>query len=172
MNGGLVRLAKFVRDLLGQPEFTVVRLGRANQEREDFTALQIVIDAISPAETISQATEYDGDAEVMTYALQYQLATTINFYGDGAYNELQRFAMLRRSENGLSLQKSLGLEVYTPRGFTDLKFLTGEQYSERFELNCTIVYTETVTENILRIDTASGTIQTERGVNTWQTLAT
>lgn len=149
-----VLLAMLVRDLLNQPEGEVVILGRDNMDRENFTALQIVIDSLSPALRLNSSQKYDGDAEEMTYSQTWRQQFTINFYGDGAWSELLKFSLLLKSQKAYELQRDSGVDVLLTSSATDVKLLTGEQYSERYEVECNVMFTAAIAEEVLRIDTA------------------
>lgn len=149
-----IQLARYVRDLLQQPENTVVVLGRENVSEDDLTALRIAIDTIGVGKRMNAAQKYDGDAEEMTHAQQWQQPCTVNFYGDDAYQEATKFMLISNGQRGLELQQSLGVAVYLTSGLTDVKRLTGEKFSSRFELMLNVQYTESAVEDVLRIDEA------------------
>ena len=165
------RLAIFVRDLLQQPEGTVVVIGRHNMRRDDFTALQIVIDKIAPEELTSQSKAFDGDAETMAINSYFNGECIINFYGDGARFEAVKFIGLLATQASYELQRDQALGVYNMTGLTDVKLLAGSQYTERLELAFNVRYSESLVIDTLRIDTANGTILTDNpiGTETWQT---
>lgn len=152
MNGGLVLLGRFVRDLLGMPEGSVVQLGRKNFRRDDFTGLQIVIDSISPFEMVGTSEKYE--SEVITYTQAWRGPCIINFYGDAAYSEAVKFSALIQSQAGYELQRDLGVSVYEVGTISDLRFITGEQYSERYEIELNIRFTTSENVSTLRIDEA------------------
>lgn len=154
MNPATLGLARFVRDLLEQPEFTVVQIGRNNFRRDDFTALQIIIDSLGPADRLNTSQKYDGVTEIMQFAQQYSAPCTINFYGDAGYDQASRFALLVQSQRGYELQLEHGIAVFSVGTITDLKWLTGEQYSARYEIALNVQYTVDASVETLRIDTA------------------
>lgn len=147
-------LAMFVRDLLNQPEGDVVILGRMNTKRDDFTALQITIDSLGPDKPIARGQKYDGNTEVMNHNATRMQTCTIRFYGDAAYEQLNKFNLLSASEQALGIKRSLGITVYLSKGVTDIKLLAGSQYSNEFELTADVMYNESVDIETLRIDTA------------------
>jgi len=154
MNPGIIGLAKFVRDLLTQPEGQVVIVGRHNVRREDFTGLQIVIDAVSAGSRLNSSESYDGDAEVATYSQQWMQPCTVNFYGNEGYDQAQLFTLLAQSQKGYEIQRDSGVAVYDVSTITDVKMLTGDQFSARYELSCNVQYTIKTGVSTLRIDTA------------------
>lgn len=151
-------LAIYVRDLLQQPEGEVVVLGRANIDQDDLTSLRIAIDANGIATPMNINEQYDGDAEEMTHAQQWHQSCVINFYGDGAWQEAQKLILLNRSQTAYELQRDSGLSVFLASSITDVKLLTGENFSNRFEMAVNVQYTLSVTETVLRIDEAQFTI--------------
>ncbi len=167
------RLAIYVRDLLQQPEGSVVQVGRDNMKRDDFNALQIVIDQISPAVLESSSNSYDSDTEEQSFYSTFKTPMTIDFFGDIGYTEAVKFTALKNSQRGYELQRDSGLTVYNVGQITDVKLLAGSEYSGRFQIELHIKYTETTTIETLCINSASGTILTEDGeITTWQASTT
>lgn len=152
------KLAMYVRDLLQQPENTVVVLGRTNINQSDLTSLRIAIDTMGAARRLNVAEKYDGDLEEMTHAQQWVQPCVINFYGDLAWQEVSKFCLLSRSQTGYELQRDSGLAVFLASSITDVKLLTGENFSNRFEIAVNVQFTESITESVLRIDEAQFTI--------------
>lgn len=161
MNPATLGLARFVRDLLGQPEFTVVQIGRNNFRRDDYDALQIIIDNLGPAVRLNSSEKYDGDAEIMTYAQQWRAPCTVDFYGDEAYDQAQKFILTCQSQAGYELQLQHGVTIYEASQITDVKWLTGEQYSARYQVSLQVQYTISADVETLRIDEAQTDIITD-----------
>lgn len=164
MNPATIGLARFTRDLLAQPEFTVIQIGRNNFRRDDFSSLQIIIDSLGPAVRMNTSEKYDGETELINYAQQYRAPCTVNFYGDDAYTQASKFALLTQSQAGYELQLEHGIAVFSVGSITDLKWLTGEQYSARYEIALQVQYTINASVSALRIDTAQTDIITNEGV--------
>lgn len=154
MISGLKLLGLFVRDLLVQPEGSVVQVGRNNFRRDDFTALQVVVDTLGASNLLASSEKFDGELESMAYTQSWSMPCIINFYGDGAAAEAIKFSNIIQSQAGYELQRDLGLTVYDVGTITDVKLLTGEQYSERIELALNIRFTTTTNIDTLRIDEA------------------
>ena len=153
MNESLRLTALFVRDLLVYGE-QLIRIGRQNYDITDFTIGYIGVDSIGPARRLASGEKYDGTLEVMQYQQQWIAPVTVSFYGDEAWSTAANFALLIQSQKSLELQESLGLGVYQASGLTDVKMLTGQQYSERQELTLNVRYATTANVDTLRIDTA------------------
>lgn len=153
MNTGAKKLLIFTRDLLSQPEGTVVIIGRENMKRNNFTDLQIVIDNIDVSTPIGFSTYYDGESEKMFYYAKISAPATINFYGDGAYQEAMKFSLLWGSQIGYQLGLNNMVEINQVSGILDLKQLTGDQYSERLQLSLIIKFNEQIDQPTLRVDT-------------------
>lgn len=154
MNGASVLLAKYTRDLLQQPEQTVVILGRRNVPRGDASDLQIVIDQLAPATPITDTQSYDGEAEIMTVTQLWRSVMTVDFYGDEGYDQAIKFITLNRHQTGLELKQALGIDLHNVGQLQDLKLLQGEQYSERYQIEVTMIYNISNDISTLRIDTA------------------
>lgn len=155
------RLAMLIRDLLVQPEGEVVVIGRLNISRNDFKALQIAVDALAPDRPIARGSKYDGDAEVMNYNSTREQLCTIRFYGDAAYGQASKFNLLLASEQALGLKRALGITVWLAKGITNIKLLTGSQYSNEFEVTLNVEFTESIDISTLRIDEYQGTVITD-----------
>ena len=153
-----LKTALVVRDLLQQPEGSVVIIGRDNLRRDDFNALQIAIDSLAPATRVAEGQSFDGDSELMTIGQRYRAPVTINFYGDQAYSEAERFMLLLQSQAGYDAQQLHSVTMYAVGSITDVKLLTGEQYSQRFELTLNVFYNVSADVPTLRIDEAQTTI--------------
>ena len=165
MNPGILGLALFVRDLLVQPEGSVVQIGRDNFRREDFTALQIVIDSLSLAQRLGTNEIFDEDNEVISIDQAWALPCTINFYGDGGYAQAEKLSLLVRSQIGYELQRDSGVTIREVQSITDVKLLTGEQYSERYEVAVNVRYVTAIDIPTLRIDTLEWTVITDAGAS-------
>lgn len=150
-------LAVYVRDLLQQPEGDVVVLGQHNVDQSDLTSLRIAIDTMGNAKRLNVSRSYDGDAEEDKHAQQWLQPCVINFYGDDAWSEASKFSLISNGQRGYELQRDSGVSVFTASSITDVKLLTGENFSNRFELAVNVQFTESATESVLRIDEAQFT---------------
>lgn len=154
MNTAKRLLALYVRDLLVQPEGSVVIVGRENVRREDYKALQIVIDSLVPATSLSRSNKYDGEAELMRYSQHWSASCTVDFYGDAAQSEATKFSLLSQSERALDVQATHAVTVLNAGGLIDVKLLTGSRYSSQLQLSVVVQYTESIQVPTLRIDEA------------------
>lgn len=161
MKNAAVLLAIFVRDLLVQPEGSVIVLGRVNMRRDDYKTLQIVIDDVVALGRISSSETYDPTTENMQYNQQLTSSATVDFYGDGAYDESVKFVTTIASQRGSELQRDSFIDVLQQSAITDLKMLAGDEYSERFQVAVNIVYNIAYNESILRIDTTDFSVITD-----------
>lgn len=152
MKPQLVDMAYFVMGLLEHPE-SLIKIGRHNQMLEDTDENYIVVDELSSV-NLGSSKEYDGDNEVMAYSGRSLGRVTLNFYGDEAYSNASRFRLLKQSQRSYELQKSIGIAVFQPSQITDLRFIGGTQQSNRFEVEVTVQYTESVSVDTLSIETA------------------
>ena len=153
MNTAVKKLAMFARDLLDLEEGTEIFAGRKGFRRDDFTSNQVVVDSLGMARRLDRSSKFDGVHETTAYAQKWEAPCTINFYGDGAFELAEQFSLLIATETGWDLARSIGISVYEASGLIDVKMLTGEQYSERFQLLLNVQYTSTVTVATGRIDT-------------------
>ena len=153
MNEALRQTAIFIRDLLDYDE-QLIRIGRIDHDIEDFTTAYIGVDVLGQSMRLSSGKGYDGETEVMTYAQNWRAPVTVTFYGDGAWDRANKFALLTSSQKGFELQQAQGIGVLLASGITDVKILAGQQYGERQELTLNVLYSVSVDIDTLRIDTA------------------
>lgn len=146
-----IKMALFVRDLL-QVDETVIKLGRKNLE-QDFKKLQIVVDILGAQQVVTNSHKYNSNDEIMNYSNTQQATATINFYGNGAYAKANEFVNLCKSQRAKDLKYALKLRVGNPTSITNVKQLTGTQYSEQYEVEVSITHSEAVNVSTLRIDT-------------------
>lgn len=163
MNESLRLTALFVRDLLLHPE-SQIKIGRLGEDITDFTTDYIGVDSLGGATRMASGKSYDGTAEQMTYAQQWQAPITLSFYGDNAWANATRFSVLIDSQKSLELQQQLGIGVFQASQLTDVKILTGEQYGNRYELALNVQFSLQAIVDTLRIDTARLELLTETGV--------
>lgn len=145
------RLARVVRDLLEYDE-SIVILGRNNINYEDFGELLIVIDTLTST-AVGNTPSYDGESEVHNYSSLYASPCTINVYGNNASGIADRLVQLIQSEKCKDLQYQHQITVYNATSITDLGFLAGSQYNERYEIALNAQLTKSVDVETLRIDT-------------------
>tara|TARA_Y100000310_G_scaffold195657_1_gene195631 strand:- start:980 stop:1483 length:504 start_codon:yes stop_codon:yes gene_type:complete len=154
-----VQLAIYVRDLLTYDE-QLIKIGRTNFERKDFEINFIVVDEIdSQPQFITN--NHDGDAEEMTTTTIMQGAFTLDFFGVDARTNAITFIGMNLSQLGYELQRDMGLAVMNATNMTDLKYLTGTQYGNRYQLQFQMRYNETLTRDVLNIETAQIEVHTE-----------
>lgn len=160
MNAGVKMLAIFVRDLLNYDE-QLIRIGRENFKRADFSQPYIVVDNLGPQIRLSKFDDFDGVAEVQTLGIKWRSPCTLNFYGADAYDRASQFTLMMASQDALELQRAQSVTVYQVSSMTDVKVLTGQQYGENIELQLNIEYNQTIDLAVKRIDTAQVDIISE-----------
>jgi stage V sporulation protein SpoVS len=154
VNNATRLLALYTRDLLELAEGSVVIMGRVNIERGDTDALQISVDQLATSTPLTDSERYDGAAEIMHVDQTWSSVMTIDFMGADAYNQVIRFVTLNRHQKGHELKESLGIDLQIVSGITDLKILQGEQYSERYQIEVTMMHNIGAAIETLRIDSA------------------
>ena len=153
MNQIVLKTALLTRDLLEVNESTI-KLGRSNMNVDDFTATQIVIDILGSVTIQTNSQKYDGTLESMNYNNTQNATVTLNFFGDGSYELANKFVLLCNSEKKYTLENLLKLRLGIPKSITDVKLLTGSQYSEQYEVELNITSVEDIEIETLRIDEA------------------
>jgi len=162
MSDPLVQTALYIRDLLSYDE-SLIKPGRQGSEIKDYAIGYIAVDTLGSTGRLGGGSNFNGDAEVMTYYNRSSVPIVLSFYGDGAWDRATLFSLLIESQSSLELQKTLGIAVYNARDITDVKLLTGQQYGERVELTFTFQQTNSADVGTLRIDEAQISILSESG---------
>ena len=145
-------LRKFVRDLLGYDQ-ALIRKGRANFDREVFERGYIIVDEGVQNKKYTQR-QYDSEAERQTISVNYVGDFTIDFFGDPARMNGDVFVGLLKSQESKNLQRTLGITIYQPSTLTNLRFLAGTDFGERYQLNLIMRYNVEHEVDLLRIDRA------------------
>jgi hypothetical protein len=153
MNQLVLKTALFTRDLLEVDE-SIIKLGRSNMIVDNFTASQIVIDILGSVTVQTSSEKFDGVLESINYNNTQNATVTINFFGDRSYELANKFILLCKSEKKHTLENMLKLRVGIPKTITDVKLLTGTQYSEQYEVELNITSVEDIDITTLRIDIA------------------
>lgn len=154
MNPGLKGLAMAVRDLLAIDE-SFIEIGRTNEIRDEDETLLVIVDYTGDAQPVASGHKFDGDAETMTIQLRETIPATVDFYGDNADEYARRFRLLLRSQSGWDIQFRYGVTLFNVSAATNLKQLSGTQFSERYQLRLNVGYNISETVDTLRIDTAN-----------------
>ena len=145
-------LAKYVRDLMGL-SLADIEIGRDNFNRTDFSSTLVVVDEIASV-PIGKTSKFDGDNEQIVTIIKWKGDFTLDFFGDNAASLVSSFMLLNEGEDAYTLQRDMGISVYTGSTRSDLKNLTGSQYSPDYQLEIKLEYNESITVPTLRIDTA------------------
>jgi len=153
VNQLVLKTALFIRDLLEVDE-SIIKLGRSNMLVDNFTTAQLVIDILGSVTVQTSSEKFDGALENMNYNNTQNATVTINFFGDGSYELANKFILLCNSEKKYTLENMLKLRVGIPKTITDVKLLTGTQYSEQYEVELNITSVEDIDITTLRIDEA------------------
>lgn len=159
--------AKYVRDLMGVSE-TLVKLGRVNFERKDFETEYIVIDSLTGDIPLASSTSFDDVGEVMEYSSLIKKAFVVDFYGENAYSNANKFQLMVRSQKSSDLQDLYKISVYGITAITDVKALTGQQYGNRVQCELMVQFNNSIEVETLRIDEAVLEIRNEEKI-IWQT---
>lgn len=158
----VVRLmAQFTRDLLGVSNSTIA-VGRTGKLRGSADSAQIVIDTLGGGRLLANGKDFDGDAEEVAYSLLEEWRVTVDFYGDGAYDNAQSFRLRCLSEKARQLSSALGIAVHIPSRITDVKRLLGAKaHRNRYQIEVIVHHSTSEAVDTLRIDTAQVTVYTE-----------
>lgn len=158
----VIAVAKYVRDLLDVDE-SKIKLGRDNFDNQDYNAELIVVDNLADVHDYSTL-RFNSNTEEMKHFNHFNSPITVDFYGDVALTNAQKFIALQRSQTSRNLQETLGLSVYRVSSLTNVKALTGAQYKARYQVSFVAEYMSTFTEPTLRIERADLELRNEDGI--------
>lgn len=148
----LIAVARFVRDLLGYDE-QLIKFDRKNIISTDFATSYIVVNGSLPQSVLARGQRFNGDAEVMTYSASVSHAIVLEFYGDKAYVNAERFLMLSESQYANELRRTHLLTIMAVSNIIDVGQLLGQSHGNRVHLSFNVQYAPARDEQTLRIDT-------------------
>lgn len=148
----LKAVARFVRDLLGYDE-QLIKFDRRNVQASDFSTSYIVVNGSQPQAVLARGKLFDGDAEVMTYSASVSHAIVLEFYGDEAYSNAEKFLMLSESQRANELRRAQALTIMAVSNITDVGQLLGQSHGNRVHLSFNVQYAPAHDVQTLRIDT-------------------
>lgn len=148
----LKSVARFVRDLLDYDE-QLIKFDRRNVQASDFSTGYIVVNGSMPQSVLARGQRFNGDAEVMTYSASVSHAITLEFYGDEAYGNAERFLMLSESQYANELRRTHLLTIMAVSNIIDVGQLLGQSHGNRVHLSFNVQYAPARDEQTLRIDT-------------------
>ena len=146
----LVTIADYITDLMSVDADKVL-VGRENATQETFSNDYIVVDTLATTPN-SHSREYDWDNEVETRTTSLQGSFTIEFYGDNAEVNANKFVNIQSSQLGKDLQKQYNITLYRPSSINNLKQQAGNKYFNRFEIEIKIQYNQSFEIDTLRIE--------------------
>ena len=147
-----IQVANFTKALMNDINLIII-LGRENFENVDFTKDLILIDSLTPAKNISATDSYNGTSEVQTFTTYFNQIFTLDFYGDNAYSNANKFVALLRSEKANWYLKDYNLSMLNANSIIDLKDLLGTDYTNRYQVEVSVNYFVNVDISTLKIDT-------------------
>ena len=145
-------VARFVRDLLDYDE-QLIKFDRRNVQPSDFSTSYIVINGSLPQSVLARGQRFNGDAEVMTYSASVSHAIVLEFYGDEAYSNAEKFLMRSESQSANELRRALALTIMAVSNITDVGQLLGQSHGNRVHLSFNVQYAPAHDVQTLRIDT-------------------
>ena len=147
-----IQIADFTKALMNDEDLIII-LGRENFENVDFTKDLILIDSLTPAKNISAMDSYNGTSEIQTFTTYFNQLFTLDFYGDNAYTNANKFVALLRSEKANWYLKDYNLSMLNANSIIDLKDLLGTDYVSRYQIEVSVNYFVNVDIGTLKIDT-------------------
>ncbi len=153
----LITIARFVRDLLQYDE-ELISIGRNNEELENATEQRIAVDSVTGSSLLSTSKKFDGDAEKMHLSTKNIKSVTISFYGNNAYDVVDDFVLMQKTQLSYELQKQYEIAVKLASEVLDVKLLTGSTYVNRLDVTINVVYNKKKSIDTLRIEDANTSI--------------
>ena len=147
-----IQVANFTKALMNDINLIII-LGRENFENVDFTKDLILIDSLTAAKNISATDSYNGTSEIQTFTTYFNQLFTLDFYGDNAYINANKFVALLRSEKANWYLKEYNLSMLNANSIIDLKDLLGTDYTNRYQVEVSVNYFVNVDISTLKIDT-------------------
>ena len=147
-----IQVANFTKALMNDNNLIII-LGRENFENVDFTKDLILIDSLTAAKNISATDSYNGTSEIQTFTTYFNQLFTLDFYGDNAYTNANKFVALLRSEKANWYLKDYNLSMLNANSIIDLKDLLGTDYVNRYQIEVSVNYFVNVDISTLKIDT-------------------
>lgn len=147
-----IQVANFTKALMNDINLIII-LGRENFENVDFTKDLILIDSLTAAKNISATDSYNGTIEIQTFTTYFNQLFTLDFYGDNAYSNANKFVALLRSEKANWYLKDYNLSMLNANSIIDLKDLLGTDYVNRYQIEVSVNYFVNVDIGTLKIDT-------------------
>ena len=147
-----IQVANFTKALMNDINLIII-LGRENFENVDFTKDLILIDSLTAAKNISATDSYNGTSEIQTFTTYFNQLFTLDFYGDNAYINANKFVALLRSEKANWYLKDYNLSMLNANSIIDLKDLLGTDYTNRYQVEVSVNYFVNVDISTLKIDT-------------------
>lgn len=146
----LVTLAEYITALMSF-DTTKVIVGRENGTQEIFSNDYIVVDNLNTTPK-AHGREYDWDEEVETRRTSFEGKFTIEFYGDNAETNANKFINIQSSQLGKDLEKSKNITIYRPSSVNNLKPTLGNKYFNRIEIEILVQYNQSFEIDTLRIE--------------------
>ena len=147
-----IQVANFTKALMNDINLIII-LGRENFENVDFIKDLILIDSLTAAKNISATDSYNGTSEIQTFTTYFNQLFTLDFYGDNAYINANKFVALLRSEKANWYLKDYNLSMLNANSIIDLKDLLGTDYTNRYQVEVSVNYFVNVDITTLKIDT-------------------
>lgn len=148
-----ILVARYTRDLLSFDEQNIM-FGRDNFEPPNYNTDYIVIDNLLVPKVRSQY-DYFPATEEMRYMSVFNGPFTLDFFGPNAFSNTTKFVDLNQGHRAFDLSIVHGVTVYTPENINNLRFLTGTDQQNRYQVQVNVRFITTTIETILRIDTAN-----------------
>lgn len=137
-------------------------IARDNYLDSDFKSDLAVVDSLLN-EPIGRTPSYDGENEQLTYQTYRKTQMTVDFYGSNAETNAYTFEARLNSQLVYEFARDNDIEIFNNKTVQNIKNIQGKTVYDRFQLEIVVKYNETITDEVLRIDTAVMEVYTDTG---------
>lgn len=110
---------------------------------------------------IGRSDSFDGDNESFTFQTYRKTQMTVDFYGVNAEVNANTFEARLNSQITHEFSRDNEIEIFNNKTVQNIKNIQGKTVYDRFQIEIVVKYNQTVTDDVLRIDTAVMEVHTE-----------
>ena len=137
-----------------------VVLARKNYLDQDFKSNLAIVDSLLNI-PIGRTQDFNGEDEKLTYITYRKSQITIDFYGDDAELNANTFEARLKSQITHEYKRDNNIEVFNNKTIQNIKNVQGKTVYDRFQIEIVVKYTDDLTDDVLRIDTAQMKVYTD-----------
>jgi len=143
---------KYVLELTKHPDYRFL-VGRKNLGKTVYAQDFILVDVLTPSMAIGSNSAYDGVNEKEDINTLFEAIFTIEFFGDGGYENAYNFVNLQKSQLARNLQEVHSICVFQTSNIKNLGDMTANHIFKHYEIEVKVQYNKDLVIDTLRIDT-------------------